>query len=150
MSAKEKVFKVAKAEVKRVTNPLPVPTVCPHCQSPVTLVNNKVIYRRQYGAWPFAYLCSNADCDSCVGLHPKTDIPKGTLANKPMRAARKAAHAVFDPMCEKLGMDRDTSYIWMAKQMEIADVNHAHIGWFDVDQCNKLIDICNTQLKGIK
>ncbi len=146
----EKVFKISKAAVARVTNPLPVPNTCPHCQSAVERVNNKAIYGRQFGTWPFAYLCVNKECDSYVGLHPKTDIPKGTLANKPMRAARKAAHAVFDPLCEKLGMDRDTSYVWMAKQMGIEDVNHAHVGWFDVDQCNKLIDICNTHLKGIK
>lgn len=142
-------FKVYKAAVARVLNPLPVPTICPHCGGKVELVSNSTIYRRECGEWPFAYKCERKECDSYVGLHPKTDIPKGTLANKEMRAARKAAHAVFDPLWQKQGMDRDAAYRWMAEKMGIQEINHAHVAWFDVEQCNKLIEICNTHLKGI-
>lgn len=147
---KERVFKPVEAQRKRVTNPLPVPTICPHCQAAVELVNNKAIYGREFGEWPWAYRCVNTVCDSYVGIHPRTDIPIGTLANKPMRQARKLAKAAFAPLWEKQGMDKSAAYAWMAEKMGIADVNHAHVGWFGIDQCNKLIEICNTHLKGIK
>lgn len=149
MSA-EKIFKVVKAQLAKVKNPLPIPTICPHCGAAVERVNNTVIYGRQYGAWPFAYKCVNVECDSYVGIHPKTDIPIGTLATKPMRVARKAAKAAFSPLWEKQGMDKDAAYAWLAEKMGIEDMNHCHVGWFDVAQCNRVIDICNTHLKGIK
>lgn len=142
-------FKVYKAAVARVLNPLPVPTICPHCGNKVELVSNSKIYRREYGEWPFAYKCISAPCDSYVGIHPKTDIPLGTLANKPMRDARKAAKAAFSPLWEKQGMERSAAYAWLAEKMGIADINHCHVGWFDIEQCNKVIEICNTHLKGI-
>lgn len=144
----ERVFKISKAQVARVKNPLPVPTICPHCQSAVERVNNQVIYGRQFGAWPFAYKCTSAACDSYVGIHPKTDIPLGTLANKAMRAARKAAKSAFMPMWEDRGMDKDSAYAWLADKMGIAEVGHCHIGWFNIEQCNRVVQICNTALKG--
>lgn len=144
-----RVFKIVKAQVAKVKNPLPVPEICPHCQSPVIRVNNVQIYGREYGAWPWAYLCTKPACDSYVGIHPKTDIPIGTLATKPMREARKAAKAAFSPLWEKQGMEKDAAYSWLAEKMGIADMNHCHVGWFDVAQCNQVIAICNTHLKGI-
>lgn len=144
-----KVFKIVKAQISKVKNPLPVPTICPHCGSGVKMVNNVEIYGRQFGAWPFAYRCESVSCDSYVGIHPKTDIPIGTLATEPMRAARKLAKAAFSPLWEKQGMDKDAAYAWMAEKMGL-DMNHAHVGWFSIEQCNKLIEICNIHLKGIK
>ncbi len=137
-----KAFKVSKAQVKRVSNPLPVPTICPHCGSTVERVSNSVIYRKEYGPWPFAYRCIDAACDSYVGLHPKTDIPLGTLANKSMRAARKQAKAHLSPMWEVDGLDKSAVYAWLAGKMGIADVNHCHIGWFDEKQCAQVVQIC--------
>lgn len=144
----ERAFKVVKAQLARVKNPLPIPTICPHCQSEVARVNNKEIYGRQFGEWPFAYKCVSAECDSYVGIHPKTDIPIGTLATKPMRAARKAAKAAFAPLWEKQGMDKDAAYAWLAEKMGIP-FEQTHVGWFGVEQCNRVIEICNTHLKGI-
>lgn len=138
---KLRTFKVSKAAVARVQHPLPIPTVCPHCQSAVELVSNSVIYRKEYGEWPFAYRCVKAECDSYVGLHPKTDIPKGTLANKATRAARKLAHSAFDPLWENEGIDRTAAYEWLAAKIGIsADVYN--IGYFDVAQCHKVAKIC--------
>lgn len=122
----------------RVTNPLPVPTVCPHCGGPVRLVENSAIYRRNYGEWPWAYLC--APCDAYVGLHPFTAIPLGTLATAPIREARKLAKAAFNPLWMNGGMSRSEAYAWLAKAMGIADVNQCHIGWFGVEQCVAVVD----------
>ncbi len=137
-----KAFKVSAAQVKKVTNPLPVPTICPHCGSAVERVSNSVIYRKEYGPWPFAYRCTSAPCDSYVGLHPKTDIPLGTLANKAMRAARKQAKAHLSPMWEVDGMDKTAVYAWLGEKMGIKDINHVHIGWFDEKQCAQVVQIC--------
>lgn len=138
-----KTFKVYKAAVARVKNPLPIPTICPNCGGPVAMQSNSIVYRREYGAWPFLYRCQDAVCDSYVGLHPKTDIPLGTLANKATRAARKEAKGMLMVMWEEQGMDRDAVYRWLAGKMGINDVNHCHIGWFDIDQCKKVVQICS-------
>jgi hypothetical protein len=137
-----KVFKISKAQVKKVSNPLPVPTICPNCGGAVERVSNSLIYRKEYGAWPFAYRCVIPACDSYVGLHPKTDIPLGTLANKSVRTARKQAKAMLSPMWEVDGMDKNSVYAWLAEKMGITDVNHCHIGWFDEKQCAQVVQIC--------
>ena len=122
---------------KRVTNPLPVPETCPHCGSGCAIVSNSEIYGREYGEWPWAVLCKG--CGAYVGFHPFTGIPLGTLATAPMREARKAAKAVFNPLWQQGHMTRHEAYSWLAGALGIADPNTCHIGWFDVDQCNAVI-----------
>lgn len=137
-----KAFKIDKAQIKKVLNPLPVPTICPNCGGAVERVSNSIIYRKEYGAWPFAYRCVVDACDSYVGIHPRTDIPLGPLANKAVRAARKQAKAMLSPMWEIDGMDKNAVYAWLAGKMGINDVNHCHIGWFDEKQCAQVVQIC--------
>lgn len=140
-----RAMKVSRAAVKRVLNPLPAPTICPNCGNDVELVNNTVIYKREFGTWPFAYRCVSVACDSYVGVHPKTDIPLGTLASKLTRAARKQAKAAFAPLWEQDGLEKGSAYAWLAEKMGIKDVNHCHVGWFNIEQCNRVIQICNQQ-----
>lgn len=137
-------FKPSASQAKKVKNPLPIPTDCQYCQGKGTVirVDNKTIYGRQYGKWPFAYMCSTPKCDSYVGIHPRTDIPLGTLADKATRAARKKAKAVFAPKWEEGEMTQDEAYAWMARELGIADVNHCHVGWFDIETCNRVFEIC--------
>lgn len=141
-----KKFKVSKAAVAKVTGALPVPSNCPNCGAGVELVNNKEIYGREYGAWPFSYRCVSKECDSYVGIHPRTDIPLGTLANKEVRQARKLAKAVISPLWEERGIERTAVYRWLAEKMGIANVDHMHIGYFGVEQCNRVIQICKTNI----
>lgn len=139
-----KTFKVYSAALKRVKNPLPIPTICPNCSGPVERASNSKVYHgREFGEWPFIYRCHDDKCDSYVGLHPKTDIPLGTLADKPTRDARRAAKAAIMPMWQEQGMDRYAVYRWLAEKMGINDVNHCHIAWFDIKQCKQVIQICN-------
>lgn len=147
MSTREIQWKPTASAAKKVLNPLPIPTICPHCGSPVSVVNNKEIYGRQYGKWPFAYKCASKECDSYVGIHPKTDIPLGSLANKATRAARKQAKAVFAPKWEGGEMSKDEAYAWLASKLGIADVHHCHVGWFDIETCNRVVDICIQERK---
>lgn len=127
--------------IKRVANPLPVPTICPHCGSAVKIVNHEEIYNGQsYGEWPWAYKCDGNFCDAYVGMHPFTNIPLGTLATHAMRDARKRAKAVFQPLWQSGEMTRSEAYAWLAVQLGIA-VAATHIGWFDVPMCNRVVEV---------
>lgn len=129
---------------RRVTGALPVPTVCRHCSGKVALVENNVIYGRNFGEWPWAYRCEG--CEAYVGLHPFTAIPLGTLATPEIREARKQAKHIFTASWTRQKMTRTQAYAWLAGQLGIADVESCHIGWFDVEQCEAVIKVC----KGIK
>ncbi len=135
---------VSHRAVKRVTNPLPVPTQCPHCRASVELVSNARIYGREYGKWPFVYRCMDADCDAYVGLHPHTDIPLGPLANKAEREARKAHKPAFERLYRGRRArfaSRSDAYQWLADQLGIP-VSQCHWGWFNVDQAERAGAIC--------
>lgn len=128
--------------VARVKEVLPVPTQCPNCGGAVELVGNEVIYGRPYGDWPWMYRCVSRACDSYVGLHPLTHLPLGTLANRATREARKKAKAAFNPMWQRGGMTRTDAYTWLAKQLGLP-AGKAHIGWFDVATCEKVVALCS-------
>lgn len=131
----------------RVKDPLPVPTTCPHCQSPVELCSNAKIYGREYGDWPWAYRCTNEDCDSYVGIHPYTSIPLGTLATYEIRQARIEAKATFNPIWKSKAMTRSKAYAWLAGELGIP-VGECHIGWFDEEQCERVEVACAKWRKG--
>lgn len=135
---------VSRRALRRVKNPLPAPTQCPNCQWDVVLTTNADIYGREYGEWPYAYLCTNGMCDSYVGLHPDTDIPLGTLADSDLRESRKAAKAAFFARMRHQGMDRSAMYSWLATQMGIP-VDECHFGWFDHAKCELAQRICEAQ-----
>ncbi|HDR9163662.1 TPA: hypothetical protein QDB28_004066 [Burkholderia vietnamiensis] len=118
----------------RVKDPLPAPTSCPHCGAVVGIVNNKAIYGRPYGEWPWAYMCIDARCRSYVGMHPFTSIPLGTLADEATRAARKQAKALFMPLYESGHMTRTEAYAWLAGRLGIA-LEKCHFGWFSAADC---------------
>lgn len=123
----------------RVTNPLPVPEVCPHCGGACEIANNAEIYGREYGEWPWAVLCMG--CGAYVGLHPFTGIPLGNLATPAIRDARKKAKAVFNPLWQDGRMTRTQAYQWLANALGIKDVNECHIGWFGVESCKKVVEV---------
>lgn len=138
---------VSRKALKRVKNPLPAPTECPYCGpgSRVFLVNNSAIYNgRSYGDWPFAYLCRS--CGAYVGLHPDTDLPLGTLADRELRLARSENKAHFNALMKKLGLSRNEAYQSLAEQMGIS-VEDCHWGWFDLDQCKRAGRICQENLR---
>lgn len=132
-----------------VKNPLPIPTECRYCNQPVTIVNNKAIYGRPYGEWPWAYRCSDRDCGAYVGMHPKTNIPLGTLANSQLREARKEAKEFFNPIWQEKYMTRSEAYAWLAAEMNITPVEDCHIGWMEVDQCRRVVSVCSPIMEKI-
>lgn len=132
-----------------VKKPLPAPTTCRYCQADVRIVNNSEIYGRPYGTWPWAFRCSNKTCGAYVGMHPKTNIPLGTLADQKTRDARKEAKSWFNPIWEDELMTRTQAYHWLAGELGIQDVDECHIGWFDEDMCKRVMEVCGPKLEEI-
>lgn len=128
----------------RVQNPLPIPRICPHCGSAVTLVDNSEIYGASYGDWPYAYRCQSMSCDSHVGLHPYTNLPLGTLAQPSTRAARTFAKQHFNPIWKQGDMTRSEAYEWLAKGMGL-EREECHLGLFSEAQCATVIQLCKNR-----
>lgn len=136
---------ISRRALRRVKDPVQIPVMCPHCYSRVRLVNNNVIYNgRSYGDWPFVYLCMGANCRAYIGLHPGTDIPLGTLADKPTREARIAGKTPFNDIWRDL-ITRKEAYAWLAKAMSI-EPEACHFGLFNIEQSRKARDLCNAYL----
>lgn len=121
----------------RVPDPLPAPTHCPHCGRPIQIVNNRAIYGKEYGDWPWAFWCK--PCDAYVGLHPFTGIPLGTLATRPLRDARKKAKALFNELWQSGEMTRSAAYAWASKTLQLPP-KETHVAMFDIATCNRLIE----------
>lgn len=135
---------VSRKALKRVKDALPPPETCPYCgpNMPVFLVNNSEIYGREYGEWPYAYLCEG--CDSYVGVHPNTDIPLGTLATKDMREARKKGKAVFLKLRRRFP-NRKTHYQWLADALGIP-TSECHWGMFSIERAREAEAVCRQAL----
>lgn len=102
-------------------------------------------YQRDYGP---TWVC--IPCQAWVGCHPGTTNALGGLANAELRAWKIQAHAAFDPLwqakmrrdkCSK-GKARRAGYRWLAGQLGI-DVGLTHIGYFNVDECRRTVEICS-------
>jgi hypothetical protein len=124
----------------RVLDKVEPPHECPYCAGPVEITKNSVIYNgREYGDWPWIYLCVNRSCFASVGLHKETAIPLGTLAKGPLRKARTEAKNDFNFLWQSGLMARNYAYRWLAKQMKITS-EQCHFGLFDEAQCAEAME----------
>lgn len=126
--------------------------VCPYCEKPAELTTGKVIYPHRSDLWGLKYwLCS--ECDAYVGCHAANKgygdgtKPLGRMANAELRKAKSAAHAAFDPLWACGEYSRKEAYKWLSLKLGIP-VNETHIGFFDVDMCRKVIEICEKDSVG--
>ena len=111
---------------------------CPYCGSQAVFMDSELIYGKNLGKM---YVCSNyPKCDSYVGVHKGTNIPKGSMANGLLREYRKEVHGIVDPFWRNGIMDRGQFYAWMAEQLQIPAAE-AHVGMFDVERCKKAIGV---------
>jgi ssDNA-binding Zn-finger/Zn-ribbon topoisomerase 1 len=117
---------------------------CPYCGSKAELRNSSIIYGKDYG---MMYICNNYPlCDSYVGIHKRSFKPLGTLANKELRLLRSQAHTYFDAIWKyrkKQGdrYARKKGYKWLSKKLN-TKLKYTHIGMFDKNRCNKVIELC--------
>lgn len=95
----------------------------------------------------FLYVCSHyPKCNSYVGVHTGTKIPKGTLANPELRNKRIKTHKVFDLLWKEKLMTKKEAYRWMEYTMCLPK-NTGHIANFSDYRCNELIRICKDLLR---
>jgi len=118
---------------------------CPYCGSRAVIRDGKYVYGE--GSWiKHVYVCSRYPlCDSYVGVHEESGLPKGTLANSELRNKRIRAHKAFDAIWKKRIMDRDTAYRWMCDKFCLT-MRQAHIGNFSEYMCDCLIEECKKVL----
>lgn len=112
---------------------------CPYCGKTAYLVGGKKIYPHR----PDLFGKSFYECEPCeafVGCHTGTINPLGRLANLELRKKKMAAHAVFDPIWRTGKMTRGDAYKVLAEKLGI-EQKDCHIGMFDVDMCNKVIEV---------
>ena len=125
---------------------------CPYCLGRSQLVDSAIIYSgKSYGK---IYLCGQ--CDAHVGLHKGTSKSLGRLANADLRFWKRRAHECFDPIWGKLiekGVSRRkaraAAYEWLSRKMELP-IEDTHIGYFDVAECQKVIDLCGMFRENVK
>ncbi len=113
--------------------------VCPYCQKPAEQAPSAAVYGagRDFGA---VWVCR--PCGAWVGCHKGTARPKGRLADHALRQAKIRAHAAFDPLWKSGEMARGDAYGWLADHMGL-DRKECHIGMFDVDQCSRVVMVCD-------
>ena len=143
---------------------------CPYCGAKAPLKSSECVYGgRDYG---LMYICENyPSCDAYVGVHKSSNKPLGHLASKELREWKVKAHAAFDGLWKrklaqrragkpgKSGLPGDASYKqiyarsagykWLAEQMQLT-AKECHIGMFTVEQCMKVVAICEPYNKKTK
>ena len=111
---------------------------CPYCGSPAVLRDASYVY----GSNAFEgklYVCSHYPaCDSYVGVHPGTFLPKGSLANRTLRKKRIQAHKIFDQLWRRGIFSRQEAYRWIGDTFCL-QTRQAHIGNFSDYMCDQLI-----------
>lgn len=143
-SAAKPKWKLSRSAIARVFNPLPIPHACPYCLDSVKATGNEDIYGKPYGDWPWVYLCQNRHCGAYVGMHPRTNLPLGTLANAVTRNARKRAKEQFNEVIGPGKMSRIEAYEWLARQLDIV-VSACHFALFDVEMCDKVLNVLSIE-----
>lgn len=100
----------------------------------VNLVNNSLLYGKEYGKYPYVYLCT--DCNAYVGVHPNME-PMGLLADDEMRVLRKKCHELFDRTW-KNNKERTVRYAELAEKL---GVKECHFSWMSKEELKKVLTI---------
>ncbi len=117
--------------------------LCPYCNSPSLEVTGDEIYGLGRGYGHIKMFKCSGTCDAYSGskLEYGVRVSMGSLANKQLRELRKKCHKLFDAQWkgkpnEKLA--RRKCYVWLQSFTNLPD-ELAHIGMFNVEQCETLI-----------
>lgn len=126
-----------------------VSEICRYCGGVIRLVPAEAIYgeaaaKRLELTGEFIYQCQN--CNARVGCHKGTTRPLGNVANETLRLKRIETHQVFDDYWRQRGMTRTAAYRWLSKQLHLS-VAQTHIGSFEMDQCQQVINLCQKEEK---
>ena len=126
-----------RTKTKKTNKRKPQVVMCPYCGGRSEYTSSREVYHgKDYG---MIYLCR--PCEAYVGCHQGTAIPLGRLANAELRSAKMEAHRMFDPLWKDGDMNRHNAYAWLARELGLP-TRYCHIGMFDVDQCQKVVEAC--------
>lgn len=146
MSTDKTPWNPSKKATERVKYKIEAPSACPFCDSNVEIKHHSDVYGKTFGDWPWLYKCTNAQCNSYVGMHPFTNIPLGTLADSLTRDARKKSKTLFQSLwMGKKTISRNEAYEWLASELGIPK-SECHFGWFDVERCKQVSEICKKEI----
>lgn len=123
--------------VKRLEKPM-----CPYCAATANLVGGDEIYPDRTDLHnKMFWLC--VPCKAYVGVKSDSSScdPLGTLADAATRAARLAAHNVFDPIWRTGEMTRGMAYTWLADELGY-NRGECHMSWMQADEAQKVVDLC--------
>ena len=118
--------------------------ICRYCGGVIRLVDAEKIYgdkaaKRLGLVGEKIYQCQN--CNARVGCHKGTTRALGNVANEALRLKRIETHHVFDAFWKAQHMTRTGAYKWLSQQLHIP-AKQTHIGGFEMDQCQQVIDLC--------
>ena len=121
------------------------PPTCPYCQGTAELVDSHTIYG--HGRYPGKFWAC-LPCRAWVGTHRNSPkhAPLGRLANGELRDAKQMAHSAFDHLWQHHKIPRAEAYAWLAEAMGMPR-GKCHIGWMDVEQCRKVAQLCQAELR---
>ena len=117
-----------------------------HCGCGTVVRPAKDVYKDVINGDEFLITCSRYPvCDSYVGVHKGTLLPKGTLANGDLRHWRILAHRAFDCIWQNKVMTRTNAYGWIRDKFCLKE-KQGHIGYFTEYMCMQLIGECTKVL----
>ena len=119
--------------------------ICPYCGRETELIDSALIYNGVSYGW--AYICRQ--CNAYVGCYKGTQKAMGRLADEELRRCKHQAHELFDQIWERKLMSRREAYTWLSQQLG-TERDLTHIGMFDVDLCEKVIEVCSCYLRESK
>ena len=132
---------------KHGLDPILTGQICPYCNCKTELVSGGDIYKgtNQYNAYRFFRCVLNRD--HYIGTYA-SGRSLGRLADKELRRKKMEAHQIFDTLWKAsppFFPSRFLAYQWLSVQMNVSQ-ELTHIGMFDVDQCNRVIQVCETHI----
>lgn len=94
------------------------------------------------------WCCTESNCNATHGAHGD-GTPLGVPGDSYTRFVRKVAHEVFDKLWNTAPRDeqqdaRLAAYKWLADRLGI-DRDDAHIGKFDVEACDRVIELVGSK-----
>lgn len=117
--------------------------ICDYCHQPAHLrTGDQVHPHRPDLTYLFFWVCDK--CDARVGCHKNSPShhPLGRLSSAKLRGWKSKAHLAFDRLWQSPSMSRTQAYQWLAEVMN-KDIKEAHIGRFNVMECQKAVAFCN-------
>lgn len=96
---------------------------------------------------PF-WACTEQRCNATHGAHADGE-PLGVPGDRYTRFVRKVTHDVFDKLWNKAPQDvhaeaRSYAYQWLSKRLGMSR-DDAHIGRFDVETCDRVIELVGSK-----